>query len=67
MHSREMSVTMRGVLDSGRWRLSARAERLTTWTVEASLTALEDPFSPCAVAANGRSLPSSAWRFDAAS
>jgi hypothetical protein len=60
-------------LDHGRWRstespgrlrLSARAERRATWTIEAALGSLETPFTPCAVVANKRPLPDGAWSWD---
>lgn len=56
----------RSLATSDRWRLSARAERRTTWTIEVSLATLETPFTPCAVLGNGRPLPDDAWSFDAA-
>lgn len=49
----------------GRWRLEARAERSTTWTIEASLATLAMPFTPCAVRVDGHVLPTDGWQFDA--
>ena len=51
----------------GRWTLRARAERRSTWTLEASLGTLATPFTPCTVSVNGRLLPAAGWTYDAAS
>jgi alpha-glucosidase (family GH31 glycosyl hydrolase) len=57
----------RSLESAGRWRLAARAEQRTTWTIEASLGTLAAPFTPCTVIVNGRPLPPIDWSFDAAS
>jgi hypothetical protein len=50
----------------GRWTLTARAERRSRVTLQASLHTLAAPFEPCSVRMNGRPLPSGAWSFDPA-
>jgi hypothetical protein len=56
----------RSVEGSGRWELAGRAERPTTWTIEASLATLESPFTPCGVRLNGRRLADGDWSFEPA-
>ncbi|MFN8175802.1 MAG: glycoside hydrolase family 31 protein [Solirubrobacteraceae bacterium] len=48
----------------GRWTLAIAGRRTRSWAVEAALGTLRAPFRPCAVRANGRPLPSSAWSYD---
>jgi hypothetical protein len=54
----------RSVEEPGKWTLTARAERRSTMTLQASLRTLEVPFEPCAVRVNGHPLPDDAWSFD---
>ena len=54
----------RSVETSGRWVLTARAERRSTWTIDAALGTLAVPFAPCWVSVNRRRLPADAWTYD---
>ena len=48
-----------------RWVLSVTAKRATTYRLQASLTTLKKPFTPCRVAFAGRPLARSAWGYSA--
>jgi len=50
--------------EPGRWSLAARAERRSSWTIEAALGTLVAPFAPCVVTVNGRPLADDAWTHD---
>ncbi len=63
-HRRERLRSLEG---PGRWELSIDGTGRRSYEIHASLATLERPFAPCAVEWNGRTLPASAWRFDAAS
>jgi alpha-glucosidase (family GH31 glycosyl hydrolase) len=54
----------RSVEEPGKWTLTARAERRSTMTLQASMRTLQAPFAPCAVLMNRRPLPDGAWSFD---
>jgi hypothetical protein len=56
----------RSIETPGRWVLTARAERRSSWTIEAALGTLAVPFVPCTVSVNRRRLPDDAWTYDAA-
>jgi hypothetical protein len=48
-------------LRGGGWRLKVAGSRERTYTLRASLTALERPFRPCGVSLDGRALSRGAW------
>jgi len=47
----------------GTWRLAIRDLRKRTWSVQASLASLKNPFTVRCVRVNGRKLPAGAWTF----
>jgi hypothetical protein len=49
----------------GRWDMSIRGEGAQTFHIQASLTVLEAPFTPCTVEWHGRALPADQWSHDA--
>jgi alpha-glucosidase len=55
----------RSVEEPGKWTLTARAERRSTVTLQASMRTLEVPFAPCALLVNRRPVPDDTWSFDA--
>jgi alpha-glucosidase (family GH31 glycosyl hydrolase) len=57
----------RSIEGDGSWELELKARRARTWTLQASLATLEQPFTPCAVAFADTELPAGDWSFDAAS
>jgi alpha-glucosidase (family GH31 glycosyl hydrolase) len=50
--------------EQGKWTLTARAERPSSITLQASMRTLVAPFEPCSVLVSRRPLPQSAWSFD---
>ena len=60
---RERLTSMEG---DGTWELVLRGGPPRTWRLQALLSALEHPFTPCAVELDGAPLPTSDWSFDPA-
>jgi len=49
---------------SGAWELLIEARAKRTWSVQAALSTLEQPFTPCAVEWNGKPLAATDWSYD---
>ena len=48
------------------WQLVLRGVRARTWTLQASMLTLEQPFAPCAVEFDNQPLAAGEWSYDAA-
>jgi alpha-glucosidase len=59
------SERLRSIERAGGWELAVRGKPRRTYTLQASLATLEQPFVPCAVEWNGRVLASGEWAYDA--
>ena len=55
---------LRSAESSGTWELAIEGRLRRTWDLQASLSTLEQPFTPCTVEWNGKPLAPADWSYD---